>query len=67
VIDSFSAERNSITALFKKHVAHRLHFESSLLHYYLAGILATTCINAGHLKAAARKILFLSNKTGPRE
>jgi hypothetical protein len=40
----------------------RPHFESSVLRYYLAGNLATMNINAGHLKAAACKILFLSNK-----
>jgi hypothetical protein len=39
-----------------------LHFESSILRYYLAGNLATTCLNAGHLKPEAGKILFLSNK-----
>jgi hypothetical protein len=61
-IDPFSAKRNSITALlFRTHVAHRLHFESSLLRYYLAGNLATTCINAGHLKASAHKIFIQQN------
>jgi hypothetical protein len=49
------------------YVAHRLHFESSVLRYYLAGNLETTCINTGQLKAAAGKILFLSNKIGPRK
>jgi hypothetical protein len=49
------------------HVAHKLHFESSLLRFYPAGNLETTCINAGHLKAAAYKILFLFNKIGLRK
>jgi hypothetical protein len=49
------------------HVAHRLKFESSLHHCYLAGTLANMCISAGHLKAAACKILFLSNKTELRK
>jgi hypothetical protein len=52
---------------FGTHVTHRLHFESSLLRYYLAGNIATTCKNAEQLKPAPRKILFLFSKTGPRK
>jgi hypothetical protein len=48
-------------------MSFRHHFENSLFHYYLVGNPATMCINAGHLKAAASKILFLFNKIGQRK
>jgi hypothetical protein len=37
------------------------------VHYYLTGNLATAYINGRHLKAAACKIVFLSNKIGLRK
>jgi hypothetical protein len=61
----FCQKKLNYWSLFRTHVAHRLHFESSLLRCYLTGNLVTMCINSGHLKAAACKI-FVSNKIGPR-
>jgi hypothetical protein len=63
----FCQKKLTYCSLCRTHTAHRLQFESSLLRYYLVGNLATMCVNAGHLKAAACKILFSSNKTGPKK